>query len=92
MAHTIRGKTKLLARVRRIGGQIEALERGLESEIGCADVLMLIASVRGAVNGLMAEVMADHIRRHIVDPAEEPNPDRAQAGEELIEVIRTYLK
>jgi DNA-binding FrmR family transcriptional regulator len=92
MTHTIREKSKLLARVRRIRGQVEALERGLESEIGCADVLMLIASVRGAVNGLMAEVMEDHIRRHVVDPAHEPDPTRAAGAEELIEVIRAYLK
>ena len=69
MAHTIREKTKLLARVRRIRGQVEAIERALEAEIGCADVLQVIASVRGAMNGLMAEVMEDHIRFHVVDPA-----------------------
>ena len=92
MTHTIREKSKLLARVRRIRGQIEALERGLENELGCADALMLIASVRGAMNGLMAEVMEDHIRRHVVDPARETDPARAQGAEELIEVVRAYLK
>ena len=66
-------KSKLRACVRRIRGQIETLERGLESE-RCADVLMLIASVRGTVNGLMAEVIDDHIRR----PTSEPEPARAQ--------------
>jgi DNA-binding FrmR family transcriptional regulator len=92
MAHTVREKTKLLARVRRIRGQMEAVERALDSEIGCADVLQLIASVRGAVNGLMAEVMEDHIRFHVIDPAREKNRERAKGAEELIEVVRTYLK
>jgi DNA-binding FrmR family transcriptional regulator len=92
MAHTVREKAKLLARVRRIRGQMEAVERALEAEIGCADVLQLIASVRGAVNGLMAEVMEDHIRFHVVDPARERDKDRARGAEELIEVVRTYLK
>jgi DNA-binding FrmR family transcriptional regulator len=92
MAHTIREKTKLLARVRRIRGQMEAVERALDSELGCADVLQLIASVRGAVNGLMAEVMEDHIRFHVIDPAHEKNRERAKGAEELIEVVRTYLK
>jgi len=92
MAHTIREKKSLRARVRRIQGQVEALDRALDAETGCADVLMLIASVRGAVNGLMAEVMEDHIRHHVVDPANEPDPDRARGAEELIEVVRTYLK
>jgi len=92
VAHTVREKTKLLARVRRIRGQVEAIERALETEIGCADVLQVIASVRGAMNGLMAEVMEDHIRFHVVDPARETNKQRAQGAQELIDVVRTYLK
>ncbi len=92
MAHTIREKTKLLARVRRIRGQVEAIERALESEVGCADVLQVIASVRGAMNSLMAEVMEDHIRFHVVDPARERDPEKAKGAEELIEVVRAYLK
>jgi DNA-binding FrmR family transcriptional regulator len=92
MSHTIKEKTKLLARVRRIKGQVEAIERALEAEIGCADVLMLVASVRGAVNGLTVELMEDHIRNHVVDPAHEPDPDRAKGAAELIDVVRTYMK
>lgn len=92
MSHTIREKTKLLNRVRRIRGQVEAVERALEEEIGCADVLQLIAGVRGAVNGLMVEVMEDHICMHMVDPAREPDVRRAEAAKELIEVVRSYLR
>ena len=92
MAHTVKDKTKLLARVRRIKGQAEAVERALEAEIGCSDVLMLVASMRGAINGLTSELMEEHIRHHVVDPAHEPDPDRAKGAAELIEVIRTYLK
>lgn len=92
MAHTVKDKSKLLARVRRIKGQAEAVERALEAEIGCSDVLMLVASMRGAINGLTSELMEEHIRHHVVDPAHEPDPDRAKGATELIEVIRTYLK
>jgi DNA-binding FrmR family transcriptional regulator len=92
VSHTIREKTKLVNRVRRIRGQIEAVERALDQEIGCADVLQLIAGARGAINGLMAEVMEDHIRAHLIDPAREPDPQRAHAAEELIDVVRSYLK
>ncbi|EJW10137.1 hypothetical protein A33M_0454 [Rhodovulum sp. PH10] len=92
MTHTIENKAKLLGRVKRIRGQVEAIERGLEAEIGCADVLMLVAAVRGAVNGLTAELMIDHIRHHVVDPAHEPDAARAKGAAELIEVVRTYLK
>lgn len=92
MSHTVKAKAKLLGRVRRIRGQVEAVERALEAELGCADVLMLVASVRGAVNGLTAELMEDHIRNHVVDPANEPDTDRARGAADLIDVVRTYLK
>jgi DNA-binding FrmR family transcriptional regulator len=92
MSHTVREKAKLLGRVRRIRGQIEAVERALESEIGCSDVLQLVASIRGAVNGLTVELLEDHIRLHVVDPAHESDPGRAKGAEELIDVVRSYLK
>jgi len=92
MAHTIAQKTKLLHRVRRIRGQMEAVERALDTEVGCAEVLRLIAAARGAINGLMAEVMEDHIRMHVVDPAREADPARAKGAEELIDVVHSYLK
>jgi FrmR/RcnR family transcriptional regulator, repressor of rcnA expression len=90
MAHTIKGKSKLLARVRRIRGQVEAIERGLETDIGCADILQLVASVRGAVNGLTAELIEDHIKNHVVEALTEA--ERRAAADELIAVIRSYMK
>ena len=92
MSHTIKEKSKLLARVRRIKGQVEAVERALEAELGCSDVLQLVASVRGAVNGLTVELIEDHIVHHVVDPHHEPDADRAKGAADLIEVVRTYLK
>ena len=92
MAHAIKNKSKLIARVRRIKGQVEAVERALEAEIGCADVLMLVASLRGAIQGLSAEVMEDHIRNHVVNPDTDTDAERARGAAELIEVVRTYLK
>lgn len=92
MSHTVREKTKLLARVRRIRGQVEALERALEAEKGCTEILHQIAAVRGAMNGLMAEVIEDHIQTHIAGPAIESDAERSKGADELIDVIRTYLK
>jgi len=92
VSHTIREKSKLLNRVSRLRGQIEAIERALEREVDCAEVLQLIASARGAMNGLMAEVMEDHIRQHVVNPEREPDAERARGAEELIDVVRSYLK
>jgi DNA-binding FrmR family transcriptional regulator len=92
MAHTTRDKTKLLNRVRRIRGQVEAVERALENETDCARILQLVAAVRGATNGLMAQLLEDHIRFHVVDPDREGDPEKAKAAGELIDVVHTYLK
>jgi DNA-binding FrmR family transcriptional regulator len=92
MAHTIRDKKKLLNRLRRIRGQVDAIERLLEQEEDCSAILQTIAACRGAVNGLMAEVIEGHIRFHIVDPDHQPTSQRARAAQELIEVVQAYLK
>jgi FrmR/RcnR family transcriptional regulator, repressor of rcnA expression len=91
MSHTIREKEKLLNRVRRVRGQVEALERAIDEEKGCADVLHLIVAARGAMNSLMAEVIEDHIRVHVVDPDRERG-SRARGAEELIEIVQAYMK
>jgi DNA-binding FrmR family transcriptional regulator len=92
MSHTIREKQKLLARVRRIRGQVEAIERALDAEADCGQVMHLIAGVRGALAGLMAEVVEDHVREHLVDAETHPGALNAEATEQLLEVVRTYLK
>jgi DNA-binding FrmR family transcriptional regulator len=92
MTHTIREKNKLLARVRRIRGQVEAIERALAEEAGCERIMHMIAGVRGGVAGLMAEVVEDHIRTHLVDPEKSPGALNAEAADQLIEVVHTYLK
>lgn len=92
MSHTIRDKFKLLARVRRIRGQLEALERAIEDEKGCADVLHQIAGARGAIQGLMVKVAEQHVREHIAGPDVTSAQARQQAADEFIDVLRTYLK
>lgn len=92
MSHTIREKQKLLARVRRIRGQVEGIERALDSEAGCDQVMHLIAGVRGAMAGLMAEVVEDHVRNHLVDADKHPKALDTEAAEQLLDVVRTYLK
>lgn len=92
MTHTLREKVKLLARVRRMRGQVEAIERALDSDAGCERVMHLIAGVRGAMAGLMAEVVEDHVRTHLVDPVKHPGALDTEAAERLLDVVRTYLK
>ncbi|HEY1560297.1 MAG TPA: metal/formaldehyde-sensitive transcriptional repressor [Caulobacteraceae bacterium] len=90
--HTIREKQKLLARVRRIRGQVDAIERALESETGCDQMMHLIAGARGAMAGLMVEVVEDHVRTHLVDSQRHPDALDAEAVGQLVDVLRTYLK
>ena len=92
MSHTIREKQKLLARVRRIRGQVEALERALGDEAGCETVMHQIVGIRGAVSGLMAEVVEDHVRNHLIGPQKNAAALDTTAAEQLIDVMHTYLK
>jgi FrmR/RcnR family transcriptional regulator, repressor of frmRAB operon len=92
MAHTIRDKKKLLNRVRRIRGQIDAIGKALDREQDCSTILLTVAACRGAINGLMAEIIEGHIRFHVVDPDREPTTEKARAAQELIDVVKAYLK
>jgi DNA-binding FrmR family transcriptional regulator len=90
VSHTKIEKDKLLNRVRRVRGQIEAVERALQDEKGCSTVLHLIVAARGAMNGLMTEVIEDHIRLHVAEPVKDT--ERTRGAEELIEAVQAYLK
>jgi DNA-binding FrmR family transcriptional regulator len=91
MGHTVRDQQKLLNRVHRIRGQIDAIERTLLEEGDCISVLQQISSCRGAMNGLFTVVLEDHIRSHLVDA--EPNQEKqGDAKEQLIDIIHSYLK
>jgi DNA-binding FrmR family transcriptional regulator len=86
MAHISNDK-KLLARVRRIRGQIEGIERAIEEGDDCYAVLQQTAAARGALNGLMAELIDGHVRHHIHNPSQ-----REKATDELMEIVRSYLR
>ena len=92
MTHTIREKQKLLARARRIRGQVEAIERALDSEAGCQQIMHLLAAARGAMAGLMAVVVEEHVRTHLVDVEIFPGALNVDAANQLLDVVRTYLK
>jgi DNA-binding FrmR family transcriptional regulator len=89
MSHTLKHKKPLLNRVRRLKGQLEALERALDEETGCYPILQQITAIRGAINGLMSTVIEVHIREHMQPLLEQEEPE---ATEELIKVLRSYLK
>jgi DNA-binding FrmR family transcriptional regulator len=90
MGHTRESKDKLLARIRRIRGQVEAIENSLSAEHECAELLQLIAATRGAINGLMNEVVEGQVRHHVLSA--KATPEERQGAEELLDLVRSYLK
>lgn len=84
-------KQKLLSRIRRLAGQIDAVERSVREGDECADILMLLAAIRGGVNSLMAEILEDHVRLHITHPNRAKESPQ-ELTEDLIGLVRAYLK
>lgn len=90
MSQHDREKVKLLQRVKKLRGQLDAIERALSADEDCGSQLMLLAAVRGGINGLMGEVLEGHIRFHLtVGSKEQIAPELA---EDLIDLVRAYLK
>jgi DNA-binding FrmR family transcriptional regulator len=92
MPHIHGNKARLVARIRRIKGQVAAIEKDIEEDGECHRVLQAIAACRGALNGLMAEVIDGHVRFHVIDPAANPSPEQQEAAEQLLDVVNAYLK
>lgn len=91
MAHVVADRQKLLDRVRRIAGQVAAVERQLVGDADCSATLQLVASVRGAVGGLMDELIETHLREHVARPGLS-DAERQDASDELLALIRRYGK
>jgi len=92
MAHTTEEKKRLLNRVRRIMGQVAAIERGLDEEAECSDILHNISACRGAMDALMAEVIEGHIRFHVLSPDGSATSEQTRAANDLVSALRAYLK
>ena len=89
MGHLAKDRAKLVARVRRLKGQMDAIEQAI-GVVPCAEILNQVASVRGAINGLMAELIEDHVREHVLDAPS--GAKRTEGANELIDVVKAYLK
>jgi len=92
MPHVVHEKQKLLNRVRRLRGQVDAIERALESDDSCTQIMRLLTAARGAMNGMMAEVVEDHIQMHMMAANRKPARDEIEAADELVDVLRSYIR
>lgn len=91
MSHTVRDKKKLVLRIGRIRGQLNGIERALLEEKECFLILQTATACRGALNGLIADILEGHIRSHLLeDPTSKA--ERDQAAHELIDVVKAFLK
>ena len=92
MSHVAKEKAKLLNRLKRMRGQMAAIERAVDGDNECATVLQQATACRGALDGFIAEVIEDHIREHMIDPGAAQDAPQALAAEELIDIVHQYLK
>jgi DNA-binding FrmR family transcriptional regulator len=90
--HTGPEKQKLLNRIRRLRGQIDSIERALDGNAGCTEIMRLLTAARGAINGAMAEVVEDHIQMHMVDQSRRPTRGESEAASELVDVLKSYIR
>ena len=92
LMHADKDKDKLLARIRRVKGQVEAIERALEAEAASEKIMHLIAAARGGISGLMGEVVEHHVRHHLADDPDHPGVIKPEAQQALIDVFHSYIK
>ena len=90
MAESVHEKRKLLNRIRRIRGQIEAAEQAIGSGKDCATVMHQLVACRGAINSLLAEVLEDHVREHLIGASR--SRAREQAADDLIDIAHAYFR
>jgi DNA-binding FrmR family transcriptional regulator len=93
MSHTSQGRDQLVYRIRRVRGQLEAVEKQLQvPDHDPYDVLQTLTACRGGLNSLVASIIEGHVRHHVVDSKKALGPKQSEAVEQLVEIIRTYLK
>jgi FrmR/RcnR family transcriptional regulator, repressor of frmRAB operon len=83
-------KAKLVKRLSRIRGQVDALQRAiLEQDAPSLKLLQQATACRGAMDGFIAEVIEDHLREQVVRA--ETKGEASRAAEERIGIVHSYL-
>lgn len=92
MKHVIKEKRKTLTRVKRIRGQIDAVATAIENDEHCYDILLTVSSIRGALSGLMVELIENHLMNHVVDGQTQLSPSQVTAARELMAALHSFVK
>ena len=84
-------KQKVLARIRRIAGQLEGVARMIEDDRYCVDILLQIASAQAALGQAGKVIVRSHVETCVSEAIESGKPaERKQKIDELIEVFGRY--
>ena len=92
MSHITAAKKELITRINRIQGQLDGIKDAIQEDLDCASVLQQVAACRGAMNSLMAEIIEGEIKNHVLSSNAKANSSEARAADELVEVLRRYIK
>jgi len=92
LSHITGAQKELVARINRIQGQLDAIREAVQEEEECATLLQQVAACRGGINGLMAEIIEREIKCHVLPPNTRANSPEANAADEVIEMVRRYIK
>ena len=92
MSHITGAKKELVTRINRIQGQLDAIKDAVQEDQDCASVLQQVAACRGAMNSRMAEIIEGEIKCHVLSPNAKANSSEAQAADQVVEVLRRYIK
>ena len=92
MAHTPDEKKKLLTRLNRVQGQLQSIRQGIEEDRPCEEVLQQIAASRGAINSLLVEIIEGEILFHVLDKNAKLDSKQVKAADNLVGILRRYVK
>ncbi|MBH48149.1 MAG: transcriptional regulator [Halobacteriovorax sp.] len=92
MSHVFEDRKKIKSRIKRIKGQLEAVERSLDEEKDCFSVLQTLSACRGGLNGLMGELIEGHVKEHVMKNPTAPKSPQDKSALELVKLMKTYWK
>jgi len=92
MAHTIQDKKRVAARISRIRGQLNAIDRAIRDDLDCFQILQTTAACHGALNSLMVEILEGHIRYHLLEPGRDSRAERRKAAREVIDIVNAFMR
>lgn len=92
MSHLFEDRKKIISRIKRIKGQLEAVEKSLNDGKECFEVLQTLSACRGGLNGLMGELVEGHVKEHIMHDPVHPKTAQDKSALELVKLLKTYWK